>query len=113
MPNQSDEIVAVDPTGKVVAKLGDLNGVDKTGVPHGLLFPASPDFSKDGNFFYVSHWPLIFGCSCFRNRSTCNGTSRSRPILFRGSKFAFRLSDQEVATPIDDHGSARKCASPF
>lgn len=56
--NQADEIVVVDPTGKAIAKLGDFNGVDKKGVPHGLLFPASPDFSKDGNFLYVSNLAL-------------------------------------------------------
>ena len=62
--NQADEIVVVDPTGKVIAKLGDFNGVDKSGVPHGLLFPASPDFSKDGNFLYISNLALdlrLFG----------------------------------------------------
>jgi sugar lactone lactonase YvrE len=56
--NQGDEIVVVDPTGKAIAKLGDFNGVDKKGVPQGLLFPASPDFSKDGNFLYVSNLAL-------------------------------------------------------
>ena len=56
--NQADEIVVVDPTGKAIAKLGDFNGVDKTGVPQGLLFPASPDFSKDGNFLYISNLAL-------------------------------------------------------
>jgi streptogramin lyase len=56
--NQADEIVVVDPTGKAIAKLGDFNGVDKEGVPHGFLFPASPDFSKDGNFLYVSNLAL-------------------------------------------------------
>jgi streptogramin lyase len=62
--NQADEIVVVDPTGKAIAKLGDFDGVDKKGVPHGLLFPASPDFSKDGNFLYVSNLSLdlrLFG----------------------------------------------------
>jgi len=62
--NQADEIVVVDPTGKAIAKLGDFDGVDKKGVPHGLLFPASPDFSKDGNFLYVSNLALdlrLFG----------------------------------------------------
>ena len=34
MPNQSDEIVAVDPTAKVIAKLGYFNGIDKTGVTY-------------------------------------------------------------------------------
>ena len=56
--NQADEIVVLDPTGKAIAKLGDFNGVDKKGVPQGLLFPASPDFSKDGNFLYISNLAL-------------------------------------------------------
>jgi sugar lactone lactonase YvrE len=56
--NQADEIVVVDPSGKAIAKLGDFNGVDKSGVPQGFLFPASPDFSKDGNFVYVSNLSL-------------------------------------------------------
>ncbi len=56
--NQADEIVVVDPTGKAIAKLGDFSGLDKSGVPQGFLFPASPDFSKDGNFVYVSNLSL-------------------------------------------------------
>jgi len=62
--NQSDEIVVIDPTGKVIAKLGDFNGVSNDGVPHGLMFPASPDFSKDGKTLYVSNLGLdlrLFG----------------------------------------------------
>jgi sugar lactone lactonase YvrE len=45
--NQADEIVVVDHTGKAIAKLGDFDGVNH-GVTNGLLFPASPAFSKDG-----------------------------------------------------------------
>lgn len=56
--NQSDEIVVVDPTGKLLAKLGDFNGVDRNGIPHGLLFPASPAFSEDGEFLYVTNLAL-------------------------------------------------------
>lgn len=56
--NQADEIVVIDPTGKAIAKLGDFDGVDKNGVAQGLLFPASPDFSKDGDFLYVSNLTL-------------------------------------------------------
>jgi streptogramin lyase len=56
--NQADEIVVVDPTGKVIAKLGDFEGVDNSGVPHGLLFPASPVFSEDGAFLYVTNLAL-------------------------------------------------------
>jgi sugar lactone lactonase YvrE len=44
--NQSDEIVVLDPTGKVIAKLGDFDGV-VNGTPRGLLFPASLDFLGD------------------------------------------------------------------
>src|SRR5262249_10526206 len=31
--NQADEIVVLDPTGKIVAKLGDFEGVTRKGVP--------------------------------------------------------------------------------
>ncbi len=62
--NQADEMVVVDPTGKVIAKLGDFEGVDEHGVPHGLLFPASPAFSADGEWLYVTDLALdlrLFG----------------------------------------------------
>src|SRR5207302_2086376 len=55
--NQADEIVIVDPTGKAIAKLGDFNGVEK-GVTQGLLFPASPAFSKDGQWLFVTNLEL-------------------------------------------------------
>jgi len=61
--NQADEIVVLDPTGKAIAKLGDFDGV-KNGVAQGLLFPASPDFSRDGDYLYVSNLTLdlrLFG----------------------------------------------------
>lgn len=54
--NQADEIVVVDPTGRVVAKLGDFDGVDVHGAPNGLLFPASLVFS--GGFLYVTNLSL-------------------------------------------------------
>jgi len=56
--NQADEIVVIDRTGKVIAKLGDFNGVDDDGVPHGLLFPASLAFSLDGKTLYVTNLAL-------------------------------------------------------
>jgi streptogramin lyase len=62
--NQSDEIVVVSPSGKLIAKLGDFEGVDDGGLPHGLLFPASPAFSKNGDFLYVTNLALdlrVFG----------------------------------------------------
>jgi sugar lactone lactonase YvrE len=55
--NQADEIVVVNPTGKVIAKLGDFNGV-QGGLTQGLLFPASPAFSPDGQTLYVTNLEL-------------------------------------------------------
>jgi len=56
--NQSDQIVVVDSSGKLLAKLGRFEGVSKDGTPGGLLFPASPAFSKDGKFLFVSNLAL-------------------------------------------------------
>ncbi len=49
--NQSDEIVVFDKSGKVLAKLGDFNGLDESGAPRGLLFPAGME--KIGDSLYV------------------------------------------------------------
>jgi sugar lactone lactonase YvrE len=54
--NQSDEIVVIDKTGKVIAKLGDFDGIDPQGSPIGLLFPASP--ALFGNWLYVTNLSL-------------------------------------------------------
>jgi hypothetical protein len=63
--NQSDEIVVVDtkgnpakkqPPGRVIAKLGDFDGIDPHGAAKGLLFPASLAFA-DG-FVYVTNLAL-------------------------------------------------------
>ena len=60
--NQADEIVVVNPTGRVIAKLGDFNGIDRKGSPRGLLFPAS--LVRVGHFIYVTNLALdlrLFG----------------------------------------------------
>lgn len=62
--NQADEIVVLDPTGRVIAKLGDFGGIDSDGAPIGLLFPASLVFSPDRSFVYVTNLALdlrLFG----------------------------------------------------
>jgi SMP-30/Gluconolactonase/LRE-like region len=56
--NQEDEIVVVDKTGKVIAKLGDFEGIDPQGIARGFLFPASLAFSQDGKWLYVSNLTL-------------------------------------------------------
>jgi sugar lactone lactonase YvrE len=60
--NQADEIVVLDPSGRVVAKLGDFDGIDPHGSPRGLLFPASLVLSN--GFVYVTNLSLdlrLFG----------------------------------------------------
>jgi sugar lactone lactonase YvrE len=57
--NQEDEIIVLDKTGKVIAKLGDFRGIDENGVVNGFLFPASLDFSRDGSILYVSNLTLF------------------------------------------------------
>jgi DNA-binding beta-propeller fold protein YncE len=54
--NQSDEIVVVDSAGRVIAKLGDFDGIDRQGSPVGLLFPAS--LVMVNNFLYVTNLSL-------------------------------------------------------
>jgi sugar lactone lactonase YvrE len=61
--NQSDEIVVLDPSGKVIAKLGDFNGIDNQGAARGLLFPASLVFS--GNFLLVTNLALDLSMPLF------------------------------------------------
>jgi sugar lactone lactonase YvrE len=57
--NQEDEIVVIDKTGKVIAKLGDFRGLDEDGIVRGFLFPASLAFSKDRSTLYVSNLTLF------------------------------------------------------
>lgn len=56
--NQEDEIVVINKSGKVIAKLGDFRGIGPNGIPRGLLFPASLAFSRDGQMLYVSNAAL-------------------------------------------------------
>jgi len=51
--NQADEIVVLDPTGRVMAKLGDFGGIDRRRRPRGLPFPAS--LVRHGEFIYVTN----------------------------------------------------------
>jgi sugar lactone lactonase YvrE len=56
--NQGDEIVVVDPDGKVIAKKGDFDGIAKDGSISGLLFPASVAFSPDKRRLYITNLAL-------------------------------------------------------
>lgn len=57
--NQEDDIVVLDKTGKVIAKLGDFNGISERGLVRGLLFPASLAFGLDRKTLYVSNLALF------------------------------------------------------
>jgi sugar lactone lactonase YvrE len=57
--NQEDDIIVLDKTGKVIAKLGDFNGISERGLVRGFLFPASLAFSLDGKTLYVSNLTLF------------------------------------------------------
>lgn len=57
--NQEDDIIVLDKTGKVIAKLGDFDGIDEHGVVRGFLFPASLAFGLDGKTLYVSNLTLF------------------------------------------------------
>jgi sugar lactone lactonase YvrE len=54
--NQADEIVVLDKTGRVIAKLGDFGGISRSGRPLGLLFPAS--LVRVGHWIYVANLSL-------------------------------------------------------
>jgi sugar lactone lactonase YvrE len=60
--NQADELVVLNPSGRAIAKLGDFGGIDGSGAPIGLLFPAS--LVRSGGFVYVTNLALdlrLFG----------------------------------------------------
>jgi len=54
--NQGDQIVALNETGRVIAKLGEFQGINRDGTPNGLLFPASPVIV--GDWMYVTNLAL-------------------------------------------------------
>jgi SMP-30/gluconolaconase/LRE-like protein len=48
--NQEDEMVVVDPTGKVIAKLGDFDGLTEDGVVRGLFSRPVRRSARTGSF---------------------------------------------------------------
>ena len=66
--NQQDEIDVINPNAvtsqgtlaKVIARRGDFQGISDDGKVQGLLFPASPAFSPDEKYLYVSNLALFF-----------------------------------------------------
>jgi len=56
--NQADEIVILNDSGRVIAKLGDFLGIGSDGSPRGLLFPASLVIVDDTMFVTNLALPL-------------------------------------------------------
>jgi len=81
--NQADEIVVLNPDGRLIAKLGDFGGIGPNGAPNGLLFPASLVFH--GNFLYVTNLSLDL----------------------RGFNAAYTTGDSEWAAQVSTHSVAR------
>ncbi|MGB8022547.1 MAG: SMP-30/gluconolactonase/LRE family protein [Candidatus Nanopelagicales bacterium] len=54
--NQADELVALNENGRVVASLGEFQGINRDGSPDGLLFPAS--LSIQGRHILVTNLAL-------------------------------------------------------
>jgi len=54
--NQANEVVVLDPSGRMIAALGDFGGIDSQGAVVGLLFPSS--LVRSGEFIYVTNFAL-------------------------------------------------------
>jgi DNA-binding beta-propeller fold protein YncE len=54
--NQGDEVVALNGSGRVIARLGEFQGINHDGTPDGLLFPAS--LAIVGDDMYVTNLAL-------------------------------------------------------
>jgi len=87
--NQADEMVVVDPTGKVIAKLGDFDGING-GKTKGLLFPASPAFSPDGQSLWVTNLELDL-------RSITKSTQHPDGIQTVDSQWAAEITTHSIA----------------
>ncbi|MFL6650450.1 MAG: SMP-30/gluconolactonase/LRE family protein [Sulfurifustaceae bacterium] len=59
--NQADNIVALNPNGRVIAQLGAFLGIRSDGAPRGLLFPAS--IVVVGHDIFVTNLALPLGSS--------------------------------------------------
>ena len=54
--NQADEIAALNGNGRIIARLGEFQGIQNDGTPNGLLFPASMVIV--GDWMYVTNLAL-------------------------------------------------------
>ena len=87
--NQEDEIVVVDKTGKVIAKLGDFGGIDRDGAPVGFLWSNSLVFRGDD--VLVTNLSLDAGAYTSPSTRTIDGPWAERVKLHTVSKIKKRI----------------------
>jgi sugar lactone lactonase YvrE len=87
--NQADEIVVVDPTGRVIAKHGDFGGIDAKAAPVGLLFPASLVFSR--GFVYVTNLSLDLKAALGNAFATVDSPWAAEVKTYTVARIPFRI----------------------
>jgi hypothetical protein len=105
--NQADEVVVLDPTGKVVAKLGDFSGVTRKGVPQGFLFPASPAFSRHQDFLYVTNLALDIRLFGLTQAVDSQWTAQVKRYTISKIRARIPSSDRHEAKPPEREGGER------
>ncbi len=96
--NQEDDIIVLDESGKVIAKLGDFAGIDERGVARGFAFPASPAFSPDGKTLYVSNLTLFLPFAAGPTSTAVDSAWMLEAKHYTVSKI------RAVIPPLDDDG---------
>ena len=90
--NQSDEIVVTDKTGKVIAKLGDFDGV-RDGSPVGLLFPAS--LVRHGDWLYITNLSLDLRAVVPTREQSVDSQWAAKVKTHTISRIRFRIPGQD------------------
>jgi sugar lactone lactonase YvrE len=101
--NQADEIVVLDKTGRVIAKLGDFDGIDRHGAPIGFLFPASP--ARHGDWIYVTN--LALDIRLFGLPQAVDSQWTAQVKSYTISRIRARIP--RLSGLCDDHGQAARC----
>jgi DNA-binding beta-propeller fold protein YncE len=88
--NQSNEIIVLEPTqGRVIAKLGDFDGIDRDGAPIGFLWSNSLVFVGDD--VLVTNLSLDVGAFTSQSLRTVDGPWAERVKLHTISKIKKRI----------------------
>lgn len=103
--NQSDEIVVLDKTGKVIAKLGDFDGLDKRGAAIGFLFPAS--LVRHDGWIYVTN--LALDLRLFGLPQAVDSQWTAQVKSYTVSRIRARIPRMSGRCDGDQHGRSERC----